>query len=200
MIDEKSDFLLKAHEALASAECDLGYKRYNSAANRAYYACFHAAIAALIDAGVRPEGMWGHGDENRRQSMTTELMRKRQIISKELAEMKRLIKNRYPDAVFRLTEGPEIMRRGLWLNVYTDMADLGEINDLVIAREVDLLERKRFLLSVLPHSLAYLPQPRQNSKGQRAPSYTRPRAQAQARVLRERKATYQTESKKRGAK
>jgi uncharacterized protein (UPF0332 family) len=61
VIDEKRDFLLKAREALASAESDFANGRYNSAASRAYYACFHAAIAVLIDASVRPPAeTWGH--------------------------------------------------------------------------------------------------------------------------------------------
>ena len=37
--------------------------RYNNAANRAYYACFQAAVAALDRAGVRPRGaqtQWSH--------------------------------------------------------------------------------------------------------------------------------------------
>jgi uncharacterized protein (UPF0332 family) len=61
VIDEKSGFLFKAREALAGAQSEFASKRYNNAANRAYYACFHAAIAALLDAGVRPQGpLWGH--------------------------------------------------------------------------------------------------------------------------------------------
>jgi uncharacterized protein (UPF0332 family) len=68
VIDEKSGFLLKAREALDGAESEFTNKRYNNAANRAYpglhragYACFHAAIAALLDAGMHPPGrQWGH--------------------------------------------------------------------------------------------------------------------------------------------
>jgi len=32
----------------------------NSCANRCYYACFQAAIAALLCEGIRPAGQWGH--------------------------------------------------------------------------------------------------------------------------------------------
>ena len=54
-------FLAKARESLASAEADLQAGRYNSAANRAYYATFQAAVAALIDEGVGPRGAsWDH--------------------------------------------------------------------------------------------------------------------------------------------
>lgn len=58
------DYLTKAHENLASAEAELLARRYNSCARSAYYACFHAAVAALIHAGfVAPEPLrgWGHG-------------------------------------------------------------------------------------------------------------------------------------------
>ena len=54
-------FLAKARESLASAEADLRAARYNSAANRAYYAAFQAAVAALIEQGVGPRGAsWDH--------------------------------------------------------------------------------------------------------------------------------------------
>lgn len=62
MRDERSDFLFKAREALAGAESEFANQRYDNAANRAYYACFFAAIAALLmDAGIRPQGArWEH--------------------------------------------------------------------------------------------------------------------------------------------
>lgn len=56
-------FLRKAHESLAGADSELAYRRYNNSANRAYYAAFQAAIAALVRAGVWPPGggsEWGH--------------------------------------------------------------------------------------------------------------------------------------------
>jgi uncharacterized protein (UPF0332 family) len=54
-------YLLKAEESLASAESDYINGRYNSCANRCYYACFQSAIAALILASIRPSsGQWGH--------------------------------------------------------------------------------------------------------------------------------------------
>ena len=57
------DYLAKAHENLAGAESELAYGRHNSCARSAYYACFHAAIAALIQAGLtspEPARVWGH--------------------------------------------------------------------------------------------------------------------------------------------
>ncbi len=54
-------YLLKAEESLAGAESEFINARYNNAANRCYYACFQAAIAALLQAGVQPSGrQWGH--------------------------------------------------------------------------------------------------------------------------------------------
>lgn len=58
---EQELWLAKAKECLASAEADFAAGRHNSVANRAYYAGFHAAIAALIHAGIAPRGKaWEH--------------------------------------------------------------------------------------------------------------------------------------------
>jgi uncharacterized protein (UPF0332 family) len=48
------DYLAKAHENLAGAEIELQHGRTNSCARSAYYACFHAGIAALLHAGLLP--------------------------------------------------------------------------------------------------------------------------------------------------
>ena len=122
------------------------------------------------------------------------------LVRKELNEIKRIIKAHYPDAIFRTSPGAEPSPRSLWLNVYSDLADPMDLSDLVVGREVDLLERKKFLLVVLPHRLAYLPPRVRNGQTQRAASYPRPRAAARGRVVRERKATYRTKTKKRGKK
>lgn len=57
-------YLAKATESLESAQADLAADRYNSSANRSYYACFQAAVAALLRAGIRvhtPDGELRHG-------------------------------------------------------------------------------------------------------------------------------------------
>jgi uncharacterized protein (UPF0332 family) len=55
-------FWAKALENLDSAASELTNRRYNASANRAYYAVFHAAIVALLRAGIQPHGtQWGHG-------------------------------------------------------------------------------------------------------------------------------------------
>lgn len=63
MIERDSIFLDKAEESLAGAESEFINQRYNNAANRAYYACFQAAIHALLGVSVRPPAateQWGH--------------------------------------------------------------------------------------------------------------------------------------------
>jgi uncharacterized protein (UPF0332 family) len=62
-VEEARTYLTKAVESLTSAESDFAAARYNSYANRAYYACFQAAVAVLLVAGVRPaspRGEWSH--------------------------------------------------------------------------------------------------------------------------------------------
>ena len=63
MIDLPSLYLDKAQESLAGAESEWANGRFNNCANRAYYACFQAAIAALLAADIRPPGgsdEWSH--------------------------------------------------------------------------------------------------------------------------------------------
>lgn len=60
-------YLLKAEESLESADADCAAGRYNSCANRLYYACLQAAIGAVLRAGTQrrrtKQGKpadWGH--------------------------------------------------------------------------------------------------------------------------------------------
>ena len=53
-------YLAKATESLLTAESEFVNGRYNSCANRCYYACFQAGIAALLREGIRPRGQWSH--------------------------------------------------------------------------------------------------------------------------------------------
>jgi uncharacterized protein (UPF0332 family) len=54
-------FWEKALENIDSAGSELTNRRYNASANRAYYAAFHAALVALLRAGIEPlGGQWGH--------------------------------------------------------------------------------------------------------------------------------------------
>lgn len=55
-------FFAKAEGSLAGAESEFVNGRYNNCANRCYYACFQAAIAALAREGIAPSAsQWGHG-------------------------------------------------------------------------------------------------------------------------------------------
>ena len=53
-------YLAKVAESLSTAESEFANGRYNSCANRCYYACFQAAIVALLREGIRPAGQWSH--------------------------------------------------------------------------------------------------------------------------------------------
>lgn len=56
-------FLDKARESLAGAESEFAHGRHNNCANRCYYGCFQAAIAALLYDGIILTGgrtTWGH--------------------------------------------------------------------------------------------------------------------------------------------
>src|SRR3712207_2790846 len=60
-MDDAAVYLAKASESLLSAESEFVNGRYNSCANRCYYACFQAAIVALLQEGIRPHGQqWSH--------------------------------------------------------------------------------------------------------------------------------------------
>lgn len=63
MIEQDRVYLEKAQENLAAAQSEFINGRYNSCASRAYYACFQAAIFALVRAGIHPSGRddyWRH--------------------------------------------------------------------------------------------------------------------------------------------
>jgi uncharacterized protein (UPF0332 family) len=60
MAQDITIYLAKATESLQTAESEFANGRYNSCANRCYYACFQAAIAALLREGIRPRGQWSH--------------------------------------------------------------------------------------------------------------------------------------------
>lgn len=64
MISPGPTFLDKARESLEGARQAHAGGRYNNAANRSYYACFQAAIHALMVEGIVGAGrdtQWNHG-------------------------------------------------------------------------------------------------------------------------------------------
>ena len=61
--DDIRAFRLKARENMAAAASEMANGRFNTATSRCYYAVFLAAIATLVQAGIRPAGeknQWGH--------------------------------------------------------------------------------------------------------------------------------------------
>ena len=57
--DERAlPFLNKSEESLAGAESEYANDRYDNCANRCYYACFQAAIAALLQAGIPSQSVF----------------------------------------------------------------------------------------------------------------------------------------------
>ncbi len=60
---EIQGFLAKAVESFATATSEHANRRFNSCANRCYYACFQGAVAALLRTGIAPpraDGTWSH--------------------------------------------------------------------------------------------------------------------------------------------
>ena len=63
MINLTDIFFFKARESVAGAESEFANGRYNNCANRCYYACFQAAVGALIQEGLhasRANEEWSH--------------------------------------------------------------------------------------------------------------------------------------------
>jgi uncharacterized protein (UPF0332 family) len=63
MTEHDEIYLEKAAESLSGAESEFINGRHNNCANRSYYACFQAAVHALLEGGIRPSGrrpQWGH--------------------------------------------------------------------------------------------------------------------------------------------
>ena len=63
MSESRYIYVAKAQESLVGAQSEAEQGRYNNSANRSYYACFQAAIAALQHAGITPPdggSDWSH--------------------------------------------------------------------------------------------------------------------------------------------
>ena len=62
-MSESEQYLAKALRSLQGAESEFANKRFDNAANRAYYACFQAALAALSNAGIPIQSDKGGGGQ-----------------------------------------------------------------------------------------------------------------------------------------
>src|SRR5438876_11722075 len=78
-------YLDRAEESLAGAESEYVNGRYNNCANRSYYACFQAAIQALLRLNIVPRGgrdQWSH--EFVQSGFATECVSRRKLYPSEL--------------------------------------------------------------------------------------------------------------------
>jgi uncharacterized protein (UPF0332 family) len=78
----------KAEECLAGAVSEYANGRYNNCANRCYYSCFQAAVAALQAAGINPPGSrstWGH--DQLQAAFAGDLINRRKVYSPSLRDV-----------------------------------------------------------------------------------------------------------------
>ncbi|TAE33096.1 MAG: HEPN domain-containing protein [Candidatus Kapaibacterium sp.] len=78
----KSGFYEKAKRGIDDAEMLFNAERYEAAANRAYYACFHAAIALLKRFGIEHPK---HPHDWIQAQFSAEIIHRRKIFPKALA-------------------------------------------------------------------------------------------------------------------
>ncbi len=79
-MDEAEEYLAKALENLAGAESELAAQRFNSCSRAAYYACFQAAVAALIHEGVLASTRGGGlGHDRIQASFVSHLIQRRKL-------------------------------------------------------------------------------------------------------------------------
>jgi uncharacterized protein (UPF0332 family) len=87
MGSEAQAWLTKSERSLAGAISEHANGRYDNSVNRCYYACFQAAIAALLRVQVRstnPDVGWGHGYVQ--SQFNEQLIRRRKAYPAELAD------------------------------------------------------------------------------------------------------------------
>lgn len=88
MVDIDEGYRGKAWNSLAGAESELSQGRRDNAANRCYYACFQAAIGALIREKIRPSGTnWSH--EFVQAQFVGQLINRRKLYPPELRQVLR---------------------------------------------------------------------------------------------------------------
>lgn len=106
------NFLAKAQSNLRVARLAFENKEYDPCVSRAYYAVFHAEIAALLHFTEFRPRYWDHQpvqvEFNRR------LIRERKVFSSDLADVHNSLVGRRHDADYRLSRTTEtVARRGL---------------------------------------------------------------------------------------
>ncbi len=101
----KIEFLAKATENIAVAEWSYENGHYNASANRAYYAAFQAAIAALANAGIIQNSRVSHSAA---QSLfAAELIRRRKLYPSHLKSYLPDLQRVRDDADYKLQSVPK---------------------------------------------------------------------------------------------
>ena len=104
------DYLAKAHENLAGAESELQHGRTNSCARSSYYACFHAAIAALLHVGLTaPEPARGWGHDWVHASFVGQLIQRRKLYP---ASLRRILPDFSRPFAIKATIAPHVSASG----------------------------------------------------------------------------------------
>jgi uncharacterized protein (UPF0332 family) len=88
MLERDDIYFDKAEESLAGAVSEYANGRYNNCANRCYYGCFQAAVAALQAAGISPTGRhntWGH--DQIQAAFARELIMRRKLYPSSLRDI-----------------------------------------------------------------------------------------------------------------
>ncbi len=88
MAEVEDIYFSKAEESLAGAASEYANGRYNNMANRCYYCCFQAAVAALRAAGLVPparQAAWSH--EQAQALFARELIPRRKVYQAELRDV-----------------------------------------------------------------------------------------------------------------
>lgn len=141
---EAERYLRKARESLASAAADVRAKRYNSAANRSYYAAFQAAVGALIHAGIdRQSRTWQHRFVT--SQFSGRLIYRRKLISSKIqGYLDRLFRRRVTGDYEPGDVGEDDAKRGL----RESMAVVEEVERMIkdqMLREASADYEKEFL-------------------------------------------------------
>jgi HEPN domain len=151
MTDSLPIYLTKAEESLRGAESEFAQGRYNNAANRCYYACFQAAVAALHHASVAPRG--GRTSSPPFGSRCAP-MRAEQLdlstprMQAAIEELQRLIQRHYPEATFQVEPGDD--PTGIYVLATVDVEDTDVVVEVYIDRLLELQIDEGLAVYVVP--------------------------------------------------
>lgn len=119
----------------------------------------------------------------------------RLLAQAEIAEMKKRIKQHYPDAIIRIHRATQ--PRVINFDVYTDAENAWDMQELIKKPRLEALINKEYLISVVPQPRKYF-QPVSRQVANKANS--KPRSSPRQRSTRESKSGYRVGKSKRGKK